>query len=227
MDRDAAAGPSGRVAVPVRRWLLRALPSHVAGVVWSGADGHGSRWPSPGSSWVLRLLPWLTGLYGLIVVIAAPGGVLNNRGGMPGGVAFLLLLPCVAGLALAGRRPLDGWRLVTLWLLVSPFLLAPPPEPVPLLEPWQWCLWIPALLLAAWAGSGPTAAGLGIVSGLALVALTLLTPWPVHLGYLPGPLLLMVVPLVIGASLAARWDARRRWRSNRPGWRRCRPNVAR
>src|SRR4051812_9565385 len=37
------------------------------------------------------------GLYGLIVAIAASGAVLNDRGGVPGGLSFLYLLPLVAG----------------------------------------------------------------------------------------------------------------------------------
>lgn len=188
-----------------RDWVQAALVA----VVWPAADSGASRWPGRGSWWPLRLLPWVTGLYGLIVVIAASGAVLNNRGGMPGGVAFLLLLPCVAGLALAGRRPLDGWRLVTLWLLVIPFLINPAPGAGSPLEPWQWCLWVPVVLFAAWAGPGPVVAGLGIVVGLVLVALTWLTPWPADPAYLLVSLLGIGVPLVIGASLGARWDARR------------------
>jgi hypothetical protein len=198
-------GRRDRLRTSILRWL-RAVPRLLVAVLWPRADGGESRWPSPGSR---RPLPWLTGLYGLIVVIAASGAVLNNRGGMSGGVSFLLLLPCVGGLALAGRRPLDGWRLVTLWLLVIPFLINPPPGDVPALEPWQWCLWVPVVLFAAWAAPGPVVAGLGIVIRLALVALTWFTPWPVNAAHLLISMLGMGVPLVIGASLGARWDARR------------------
>ena len=197
-----------RAGLPARRWL-RALARLLVAVLWRGADGGETRWPAPGLWRPLRLLPWLTGLYGLIVVIATSGAVLNDRGGMPGGVAFLLLLPCVGGLALAGWRPLDGWRLVTLWLLVIPFLFSPPSGDVPPLEAWQWCLWVPVVLFAAWAAPGPIVAGLGIVVGLVLVALTWFTPWPVNAGGLPISVLGIGVPLVIGASLGARWDARR------------------
>lgn len=199
-----------RMGIQALRWL-RALARLLVAVVWPGfpPGGRGSRLPV-GSWRLLRFLPVLTGVYGLIVVIAASGAVLNDRGsGVPGGVAFLLLLPCVAGLALAGRRPVDGWQLVTLWLLVIPFVIAPPPGEVPPLEPWQWCLWVPVVLLAAWAGPGSITAGLGIAVGLVLVVLTWLTPWPVDSALLPVSVLGIAVPLVIGASLGARWNARR------------------
>src|SRR3954451_19811891 len=65
-----------------------------------------ARWP-----WAVRLLPVATGLYATIVAISAAPSVFDNRFGTNGGIAFLLLLPAVAGLAAAPSRPLDGWLL--------------------------------------------------------------------------------------------------------------------
>ncbi|GAA5168175.1 hypothetical protein GCM10023321_61860 [Pseudonocardia eucalypti] len=110
--------------------LLRSGALALGGVLWPGPEQFGP--PR-----LRRRLPWLTGLYAVIVCISAAGAELNDSRRMVGGVAFLLMLPLIAGLALAGRRPLDGWRLVTLWLLVLPFLVPPPAPPVPPLEAWS------------------------------------------------------------------------------------------
>ena len=191
---------------------------------WLGASGRalaGVLWPRPerphpwfdgvttGRARLRRRLPWLAALYALIVITSAAGAVLNDSHRMVGGIAFLLLLPYVAGLWLAARRPLDGWRLVSLLLLVTPFVLPPPVAPVPPLEPWQWCLWVPVLLLAGMGRPARDAAAVGGVSALLLVALTWLTPWPVQSAALPLSVLALAVPLVIGASVGARWSARR------------------
>src|SRR3954466_8943529 len=107
----------------------------------------GSAWLPPWGNrrWAVRLIPAALGLYGLIVGIAAAGAVINGRAGTNGGVAFLVLLPVVAGLAVAPVRPLDGWLLVTGWLVVLRFLLPPATMHVVVLEPWAWLLWIPVL----------------------------------------------------------------------------------
>lgn len=185
--------------------LLRSGALALGGVLWPGPEQFGP--PR-----LRRRLPWLTGLYAVIVCISAAGAELNDSRRMVGGVAFLLMLPLIAGLALAGRRPLDGWRLVTLWLLVLPFLVPPPAPPVPPLEAWAWCLWVPALLLAGIGRpgrSGADAVAVGGVGLLVLIALSLLTPWPVDLGYLGLSVGGMLVPLLVGASIGARLNSRR------------------
>ena len=192
------------------RWLA-ASGRALAGVLWPRAER-----PHPwfaragtGRGRLRRLLPWLTALYAVIVIASASGAVINDSHRMVGGTAFLLLLPYVAGLWLAARRPLDGWRLVSLWLLVTPFLIPPPAAPVPPLEPWQWCLWVPVLLLAAMGRPARDAAAVGGAGALLLAALTWLTPWPVRAAELPLSVLGLAVPLVIGASIGARWSAQR------------------
>ena len=149
----------------------------------------------------------LLGLYGTVVAIAVSGGVLNGRDGLPGGVAFLYLLPVVGGLVLAAHRPLDGWRAVTGWLLVLTFLLPAPAGLVPLLEPWSWLFWLPVLLLAAWAARGTALVGVAVVSYLALGV-----AWGLRMGSIDSPavvpvLLLTAVPLVIGSALASQQRA--------------------
>jgi hypothetical protein len=196
---------------------LAGVARAVGSALWPGlsADRESAGWdalalggPAP-ARWAWRRLPWLAGLYALVVVIAAAGGVINSSHRGNGGVAFLLLLPFVGGLALAARRPRDGWRVVTLWLLVTPFLVAPPARPVPPLEAWRWCLWVPALLLVGMAGPGPVVAAVGVVSALVLLALTLLTSWPVDPGYLTLSVAGVAVALVVGASVGAGVTSRR------------------
>ncbi|WP_156994202.1 sensor histidine kinase [Pseudonocardia acaciae] len=191
---------------------LARLARPLAEVVWPGLEPHRG-WPGRASHRLTRLLwrwlPWLGGLYGLIVAISAAGGVINDGHRLVGGVAFLYLLPAAAGVALATRRALDGWRLVTLFLLVFPFLVPPPGPPVPPLEPWEWCLWMPVLLLVGVARPGRETVAVGVVSGVLLGALTLLTPWPVDPGLLVVSLFLMALPLVVGASVGARMSSQR------------------
>jgi hypothetical protein len=130
-------------------------------------------WTAPWSRrrWLVRLLHAASGLYGLIVVIAAAGAVLNGRAGTNGGLAFLLLLPAVAGLAVAPSRPLDGWLLVTGWLVVLRFVLPAPTMHVLVLESWGWLLWIPVLILAEWSARGRVVLGVPLVSAAALFVL--------------------------------------------------------
>jgi signal transduction histidine kinase len=183
---------------------LRLLGDSIRTAVWP-TRAEDARWTRPRSR-LLRLVPGVSGLYGLIVAIAVSGGVLNER--MVGGIAFLLLLPLAGALALAPRRPLDAWRVGTAWLVVLPFLL-PPPDPAPALEVWGWLLWTPLLLLGAWGAPGRTTLGVALVSGLVVVVLVVATPWPVPLGVLGVTLLGIALPLVLGAALGARWDTRR------------------
>src|SRR3954470_12646144 len=158
--------------------------------------------------WAVRAVTVAAGLYGLIVAIAAAGAVLNGRAGTDGGVAFLLLLPAVAGLALGPVRPLDGWLLVTGWLVVVRFVLPAPDRHVVVHEVWGWLLWIPALLLAAWAARGRAAVGVPLVSTLALLVSALLTPWYVAPHSILPALGLMAIPLAVGAALGSRQWAR-------------------
>jgi signal transduction histidine kinase len=149
------------------------------------------------------------GLYGLIVAIAASGAVLNDRGGVPGGLSFLYLLPLVAGLAVAPRRPLDGWLVVTCWMVVLRIiLLPPPPDPMPVLEVWNWLMWVPVLLLAGWAARGRALAGVVLVSGVALFLCGVWQPYAVDSGTRIPSFIGMAVPLVVGAALGARQRAR-------------------
>jgi signal transduction histidine kinase len=185
---------------------LRLLGGSVRAAVWP-ARGEEARWARP-RHWALRLPPWVFGLYGVIVAIAVAGDVLNGRGGQPGGIGFLLLLPLAGALALAPRRPLDGWRIGTLWMVVLPFLLAVP-EHAPALEAWGWLLWTPLLLLGAWGAPGRATVGVAVVSALVVVVLTFATPWPVAADGLGITLLGIAFPLGAGAALGARWDTRR------------------
>ncbi|MFW3172152.1 sensor histidine kinase [Geodermatophilus sp. CPCC 206100] len=201
---------AGTVSAPERtaRWErpLLAAGRAAADVLWAAV---------PDPPWQLRrgrwtaLLVWAAVLYGLVVALTAASVVINDRNRMVGGLAFLLVLPSVLALASAVHRPLDGWRLGTLWLLVVPYLLRPPSGLVPPLEPWQWCLWCPVLLAAAWAATPRQAAALAGLSALAVGVSTLLSPWPVHGGYLVVSLIGALVPIVVGASLGARGRARR------------------
>jgi signal transduction histidine kinase len=184
---------------------VRLVGDSVRTAVWP-ARGEDARWTRPRSR-LLRLVPWVTGLYGVIVAIAVAGGVLNER--MTGGIAFLYLLPMAGALALAPRRPLDAWRVGTAWLIVLAFLLVPPPAPAPALEVWGWLLWGPLLLLGAWGAPGRTTLGVALVSGLAVVVLVVATPADVPLGELGVTLFAIAFPLGAGAALGARWDTRR------------------
>ncbi|MBB6379859.1 signal transduction histidine kinase [Pseudonocardia eucalypti] len=71
---------------------------------------------------------------------------------------------------------------------------------------------MPALLLAGIGRpgrSGADAVAVGGVGLLVLVALSLLTPWPVDLGHLGLSVGGMLVPLLVGASIGARLNSRR------------------
>jgi len=155
-----------------------------------------------------RLLVGAVTLYGLVVVTAA-SGTMNGAGRTTGGFVFLWGLPMVLALVLTVWRPLDGWRLLTLWLLLTPFLIEGPQDPGPVLEAWEWCLWVPVLLAVGWAAPRRTALGVGLVSGLFLVVLTYGSTWPVGGGSLQVSLLSTAAALLVGMSLGARWDARR------------------
>jgi signal transduction histidine kinase len=181
---------------------LRSFGGSVGTAVWS-ADAGELPWARP-----RRYLPWLFGAYGVIVAVSVAGASLNERGGQPGGVGFLLLLPLAAALALAPSRPLDAWRGGTVWLIVVPYLLAPP-QPAVAVEPWGWLLWGPLLLLGMWGAPGRGRPGVAAVSGLAGVALVFGTPWPVPADELGVTGLGIAVPLVLGTALGSRWDARR------------------
>ena len=143
-----------------------------------------------------------------IVAVEAAGAVFNGRFGTNGGVAFLLLLPAVLGVAAAPIRPLDGWLVVTGWLFLLRFLLPGPLQASLVLEPWGGLLWIPTLLLAAWAARGRAAVGVPLVSGAALLAFAVLTPWSVDLNAIVPAFVLAALPLGLGAALGYRQIAR-------------------
>jgi len=101
-------------------------------------------------------------------------------------VAVLLLLPLPIAVVLAVRRPLDGWRLSTVWSVATPFLIQPPDGDVPLLEPWQWCFWCPVILAAAWAVPPRAAAVVGALSLLVVLTLPGWSPWAPPLTFAPA-----------------------------------------
>ena len=150
----------------------------------------------------------LLGLHGLVVSLYAASAVLNGRGGLAGGWVFLLLLPVAAALALAPRRPLDGWLVVTGWLLgLHLFLLPASPDPGPVLDLWAWLLWMPVLVLAGWAARGPELTGVVLLSAAALLALSALRPLVLEEDATIGSIFTLGVPLAVGAALGARQRA--------------------
>ncbi|GEL26263.1 hypothetical protein PSU4_52170 [Pseudonocardia sulfidoxydans NBRC 16205] len=203
MTTDAApqpGSPGGRA--------LRIAGTVLAAVIWQGPRPD-ARWPYPRSR---RLIRWLTVVfvgYGLIVAVSAAGAIFNDDNRMVGGIAFLMLLPFVAALWLANRRPMDAWRLMAVWVVVVPFLVGPPVPTVPVLEVWEWLFVIPVVLMAAWAGPAPVSLGVGILTALLLGVVTFLTPWPVDAGLLWVSVLVVGVVVMVGMAFGARWDARR------------------
>ncbi|MGY1846950.1 histidine kinase [Blastococcus sp. SYSU DS1021] len=162
-----------------------------------------SRLPRAGT-----VVPALFGLYGLVVAIAVSSAVLNERGGLLGGVAFLYLLPAALGLAVAPRRPLDGWLAVTCWLVVLRLLVPAPPERLPVVEVWHWLFWLPVLLLAAWAARGRALLGVALVSVVALLLFGIIDAEAVDAGSWSTALVGVAIPLVLGGALGARQRAR-------------------
>ncbi|MGY1749716.1 sensor histidine kinase [Modestobacter sp. SYSU DS0511] len=186
---------------------LRAVPRALGRAVGGVSPSGPLPWPTR-SRRARRLLTAAVALYGLVVALAA-NSVQIDAGRAAGGLAFLWCLPMVAALVLTLRRPLDGWRLMTLWLLLTPYVLEPPPGPTPLLEPWEWCLWVPVLLAVGWALPRGTAVVVGVLSGFVLLVRRFGTTWEVGPGHLQVSLLALVALLLIGVSMGARWDARR------------------
>ncbi|WP_344417244.1 sensor histidine kinase, partial [Pseudonocardia ailaonensis] len=204
--RDAGLAISTTAAPGPRNSSGAHLGRALASALWAGS-GRG-RWV--GADRRRRALPWVMLVLGLGIAVAAAGSEFAPDRGVSPTPAFLVMLPGVAAFALVTARPLDAWRLGTLWVLVLPFVLpAPAPGGSPPLEWWAWLLWVPVLLLAAWAAPGLATLGAGIVSALVMAVLCLLTPWPVAASALPLSLLTVVVALGLGAALGARWDARR------------------
>ncbi len=188
---------------PLGRALLRAVPA----ALWTAVDTGRPPWRPRRPLWD-RVLLALTLLYGAIVIGTASGTDEAVR--LSSGLYLLCAAPVAVGLVVAVRRPLDGWRLSLLGLVLTAYALAPPPAPAPVLEGWQWLLWCPVLLAVAWASPRRVAAGVAVVSLVLLVVLGTTSPWPVDLPYsLPISSVGVLAPLVVGASLGARWDARR------------------
>ncbi|WP_369253570.1 sensor histidine kinase [Geodermatophilus amargosae] len=192
-----------------RWWLpmLRAVPRVVAAALWTAVDSARPPWRPRRRLWDRALLA-VALFYGVVVVGTASGTAASVR--LTSGLYLLCAAPVAAGLVLAVRRPLDGWRLSLLGLVLTGYVLVPPPAPAPVLEGWQWLLWCPVLLAAAWASPRRVAVGVAVVSLALLVVLGTTTPSPVDLRYsLPISVIGVLAPLVVGGSLGARWDARR------------------
>ncbi|MGD9989672.1 sensor histidine kinase [Pseudonocardia sp.] len=203
MTADAApqpGSPGGR--------LLRVAGRVVAAVIWQ-APRPDARWPFPRGR---RLTRWLTVafvVHGLIVAIAAAGAVFNEDRRMVGGLAFLMLLPFVLALWLANRRPMDAWRLMAVWVIVLPFLVGPPVPTVPVLEVWEWLLVLPVVLMAAWAGPAAVSLGVGVLTCVLIVVVTVVGPWPRDASYLLVSVVVVAATVAVGMAFGARWDARR------------------
>ncbi|MGY2128513.1 sensor histidine kinase [Blastococcus sp. SYSU DS0617] len=195
--------------IPLRRMSRRAA-SGAWSAVLAAVRPQPAAWSAPWSqiSQARVVVPVLFGLYGLVVAIATATAVLNERGGLLGGLAFLYLLPAVLGLAVAPRRPLDGWLAVTCWLVVLRWLIPTSPERLPVMEVWNWLFWLPVLLLAAWAARGRALLGVALISLGALILCGIVDPGAVEPGSWPTALVGLAVPLVLGAALGARQRAR-------------------
>ena len=154
-----------------------------------------------------RLLVGAVTLYGLVVAAAA-STTLQDSGRANGALLFLWTLPMALALVLTIWRPLDGWRLLSLWLLLTPYLIEAPARYVPVLDVWEWCLWVPVLLAVGWAVPRRIALVVGLLSAVLLALIPNATPWETSNG-MRTALLVLAATLLIGMSLGARWDARR------------------
>ncbi|WP_146220424.1 sensor histidine kinase [Geodermatophilus normandii] len=154
-----------------------------------------------------RALLLVAVVYAFVVATTTSG---SGEPRVSGGLFLLCAAPLLVGLVLAVRRPLDGWRLSLLGLVLTGYVLPPPPAPAPVLEGWQWLLWCPVLLAAAWASARRVSVGVAVVSLVLVTVLGATTPWPVDLRLtLPIGVVGVLASLVVGGSLGARWDARR------------------
>jgi signal transduction histidine kinase len=198
---------SVRTALPRWQPLGRALLRSVPAALWTAVDTGRPPW-RPRRRLGDRALPALALFYGVIVIGTASGTDEAVR--LSSGLFLLCAAPVALGLLVAVRRPLDGWRLSLLGLVLTAYVLSPPPAPAPVLEGWQWLLWCPVLLATAWASARRVAVGVAVVSLALLVVLALTSPWPVDVAQsLPVSAVGVLAPLVVGGSLGARWDARR------------------
>ncbi|MGY1809617.1 sensor histidine kinase [Blastococcus sp. SYSU D00669] len=179
----------------------------VAAVMWGRPDVGRPPWLLLGRR-LRRLLVAAVAAYGLIVATAA-SSLINDAGRMTGGLAFLVLLPLAGLVVLAVWRPLPAWRVVTAAWLGIPFLILRPDPSDLLLEPWQWCLWVPVLFAAAWVLPRRDVVALAALSALLPVVLAPLLTWPGGIDTVVYSVLGALVPVLLGASLGARWDARR------------------
>jgi signal transduction histidine kinase len=178
----------------------------VADVLW-GSPGPPPPW-SGAARRADRALRSTVALYALIVSLTVSSRVFSDGGRADGGLAFLLLVPFPLATILVVRRPLDGWRLTLVWLVLTPFLLEPPEQLATPLEPWQWFFLCPVLLAVAWAVRPRQTVAVGAVTLLVLVSMPAWSPW-LRGADGPATVLGVVVPLVVGASLGARGRATR------------------
>ncbi len=187
--------------------LLYALTRAVGAALWTHVDLGRPPWRPR-----RRSLDWALVLVVIIIgpSIAGISGTPTNDDRYSGGLLWLAVGPLLVAAVLGVRRPLDGWRLSLVGLTLTAAVFPPLPPQAPLLDNWQWLLWCPLLLATAWASPRRVAVGvavvsvvaLGVVGWLGLASFELALHLPIALGGVLGP-------LVVGASLGARWDARR------------------
>ena len=152
--------------------------------------------PWTGRRWLIRLLTLLCTAYALEVAGASSSTVYDGNG-----VAyFFCLLPAVGALAVAPRRPLDAWLVVTGVVVVLQFAGTP--------MQWIWMLWIPALLLAAATARGRTLVGVVLVTGAGYGVCLALQPDAVQAAWHLGAAVVLAMAVVLGAALGSRQRAR-------------------
>ncbi|WP_222193035.1 sensor histidine kinase [Modestobacter italicus] len=199
-------GPSLRGQLTAAAHELGPALREALGAIALPASPDAPRPTVPGWPRLTRTLPWLAAVYGTVVTLGATNEVSGPGSGSDWRALILMVLPAVVGLVLTMRRPHDGWRVTTGWLVVLAFIVQSPGDSG--LPPWHWLLWIPVLLVAAWSAEGSTAVGTWLGSLLAVLVIAGLTSWRLDGGWLLPTLILTMAPLALGSALGARRRAR-------------------
>src|ERR671916_2985086 len=102
----------------LRRWqpLVGAVPGAVAAALWTAVDSGRPPWRPRRRRWDGALLV-LAFFYGVVVIGTASGTDEAVR--LSSGLYLLCAAPVAIGLLVAVRRPLDGWRLSLLGLVLT------------------------------------------------------------------------------------------------------------